>query len=192
MRKIYKLILLLISILNLCSCVSYYWYEHPEIIKYDYSEWKKVEIPTNTRYRGKVKIPKTWSFINEQENISIIDTNNGETIAQQVFQGWYTLIELEDKKYLTNWNKLEFNPNISLDISNEDYYFDKNFFDYRETYIKEFNDGINKLNCIFFKIYNYRGFEGNFELCLLFNENIEYKTIMQIAEAYYWFGTIND
>lgn len=169
--------ILITSLLVFCGC-------------YDYSNWHKVEIPTATEYKGTVKIPNDWEFIRENEIIFLVDTNTQETIAEQIYCEWRVSAKYGDGRIETNWDELNFNSNISLDVSNRDNYtFERGFS--TAAYIERFNDGINERYCFTFRIYDTPD-EGEYRLCLMFEEKIDLEVLKQIAESYEWGGYIEN
>lgn len=158
---------------------------------YDYTNWKKVEIPTQSEYKGTIKIPNHYEFVDEDGIISLIDTDTNEILAEQVYQEWRMNGHIGDTS-INNWDELEFKSNIKdLDVKKQDYYsLEKGYSNAVYMYI--YDDGINKRYCLQFSIYADDApiHLGDFDLSLIFKDNIEYELIDKMALSYRWGGFI--
>lgn len=158
---------------------------------YNYTNWKKVEIPTQSEYKGTIKIPNHYEIIDEDGIISLIDIDTNEIVAEQVYQEW-RMNGHKGNQQINNWDELEFKSNISdLDIKNQECYsFDRGYSNAVYTYI--YDDGVNKRYCLQFDIYADDDpiHIGDFSLLLIFKDNIEYELIDKIAQSYRWGGFI--
>lgn len=187
--KFFKLLLILCSIM-LCGCESmFYYFDNQENYYYKYDNWQMVEIPTSSRFKAKIKIPDVWKFESEDQIVYLLDENE-EVVATQVFQCWHTEVEIDKNTTISNWDKLNFNPNIKLDISNKECYSDKIETDFREdeVYIKKFMTKSKTYYCLFLSIYSYEEFDGSYQLCMIFSEKYKKDTVKKIAESYRWYG----
>ncbi len=167
---------------------------------HNYEGWEKVEIPTDTPLKGKIKIPQEWEFISEDGIITLINQTNNTIIAEQVYQEW-RFIGWHGKTSVDNWDDLKFKTNLDdVDYKNEDYYeFTRN--NSSGAYIYTFNDGVVNRLCLSMEIYldlahpacdSKTGVDfGGFYLLLMFDEFIDIETIQQMADSYIFGGTIN-
>ena len=117
-----NIILLIMLCFIFCSCSDFYYMLNPEA-EYDYSDWYETEIPTLTDYRTKIKIPNNWSFIEENNIITLINNDTKEIIAEQVSQERYQMFFTEIGTYdydILLWTIN--NPKIDANILSEDKY----------------------------------------------------------------------
>ena len=173
MRKKYIAILILLCLLTnfILSCNNSY---------------KKVEIPTDSPYKGTIKIPNEWEFVNDSGVITLIDSSTKEVIAEQIYQEWRISIKYGDGTVEENWDSLTFNSNINLDISNKDNY-SVMVVNSNSAYIHKYDDGTNQRFCINFDIYN-TDKKGSYVFFLMFSENVDYEEIKKMAKSYSWGG----
>lgn len=182
-KSIFKrLFLVVLSLVLFCSCNHY-----------DYTNWKKVEIPTDTPLKGTIKIPNEWEFISEDGIVTLLDQENNRIVAKQIFQDWRWSGRI-GKTEVDNWDDLTFKSNIDdVDFKNEDYYtFIKG--QSRPAYIYSFTDGTNGRLCLFLDIYQDRSYPAydsktgtkidDFYLALMFEEFVNYFTLRQMAMSY--------
>ncbi len=140
-KNFFKILLSLVLLIMLYGCSNY-----------DYSNWKRVEIPTDTPVKGKIMIPNGWKFISENGIITLIDQENNRIIAKQIYQEW-RLNGWQGEIQVDNWNDLEFKSNIKdVDYKNESYYT-LTLGNSTGAHIYTFNDGENERLCLLINIY---------------------------------------
>ena len=168
------LFIALISIL-LCGC-------------YNYTGWHKEVIPTNTEYKGTIKIPDEWHFESNEGIVSIKDQEENE-VAIEIFQGTRHYGYIGDEK-VDNWDELEINHLEGYELEREE-----NYTLIRGTssasYIYQYSDDAHENYCLRMMIYDTPN-NINYSLAIIFLIEIEYEDVDKMAESYRWGGRIKE
>ena len=168
------LFIALISIL-LCGC-------------YNYTGWHKEVIPTNTEYKGTIKIPDEWHFESNEGIVSIKDQEENE-VAIEIFQGTRFNGYIGDER-VDNWDELEINHLEGYELEKEE-----NYTFIRGTssasYIYQYSDDIHENYCLRMTIYD-NSDDIYYSLAIIFLIEIEYEDVNKMAESYRWGGWIEE
>lgn len=168
--------LIAVMLLFCCSCDIY-----------DYSGWKKVEISTDTEYKGTIKIPDAWDFVRQDGWLNLIDRSADDMVlARQCYEGW----RIYDRQGEDNWNELEFNPNLP------EYYQIESAYEYEKgssnvCYIYRFCYENEEAYALEMTIYCQDGHDGTYDLFLVFDQSFnDYELLEQMQASYSWGGYI--
>lgn len=91
----------------------------------NYSDWKQVEVPTDSTPKAKVRLPEDWYFFSDGERIYIKD-EDGKIIATEVYEDWrisYT-VSYQDgtKEKFDNKDEIDINKNLPKELQDLDAY----------------------------------------------------------------------
>ena len=126
-------------------------------------------------------MPSTWRFDTDDNKVLLLDEKNN-IIAREVYQGWRVETTLDNGSYYSNWDNLPFNKDLELNVSNQNNYGDKStdsFFE--DVYFKKYTENFVSYICAFYKIYDYLNVEGFYELCLIFDTQIDYNIVVRAS-----------
>ena len=172
------LILGLTTLMLLCSCGYFTRYK-------DYYE---TEVPTNSRLRGTIKIPKKWDFIIDNGIVKLVDKTSNEVMAEQIVQGHLEVIGNENGYKIWNHEKLIFNENLPYDIKNpEKYEYVKGYSN--AIYKHKFTDENKSFTVLDMASY-YDKYLSNYYLILLIYDCFEEDILENVILSYSFGGTI--
>ncbi len=154
----------------------------------NYHGWHKETIPTNTVYKGTIKIPNEWHFTSI-DNIIYIKNGEDETIASQVYSQFRYFGTLENP--INDWESLNFNSVEGLEVKDESNYEYLSYDTNTASFIYKYDDGENINYCMQLTIFNESYINDNGEkkylsyyLFLIFDSQIEKKQVIKIAKSY--------
>ena len=88
------------------------------IDNHDIDGWVEVEIPTDTVLKARVKLPKDWTFVEDDEKIYIKDESDN-IIATELYCEWHKDFYIGDNHYVED---LHFNEELPEDLRNLENY----------------------------------------------------------------------